>query len=172
MFSVTKEASCPGGAHTSAPSMGMARRVGGTLLALTGLVGPVGCFGTEVPPQKPAENPLAGMETDPKASKPIDPGAGSTRAKAPDAEGNQVAIARAVRQSKECAKIHMEGPFGEISVHMTLTSKGRITNVQLPPSHDDKPIGKCVRQAFEHELIPTWDGADSSADAKVTLTKS
>jgi hypothetical protein len=131
----------------------------------------LGCFGTEIPPQKPAENPLAGMDQNPQGQKAPDPGAGSTRSKVPDAEGNQVAIARAVRQSKECAKINMEGPFGEINVHMTLTARGRITNVQIPPSHDDKPIGKCVRQAFEHEVIPTWDGADTTADAKVTLTK-
>jgi hypothetical protein len=148
-----------------------AASAGAVLAPLVFGLGAAGCFGTEVPPQKPAENPLAGMEKDPKGEKAFDPGGGSTRAKVPDAEGNQVAIARAVRQSKECALINMDGPFGEIIVHMTLTSKGRITNVQIPPSHDDKPIGKCVRQAFEHEVIPTWDGADTTADAKVTLTK-
>lgn len=128
-----------------------------------------GCFGTEIPPSKPAENPLDHL--DPKASKPVDPGAGSTRATKTDAEGNKVAIDRAVRQSQECGKIHMEGPHGEIAVRMTLTTRGKITNVQLPASHDAAPIGKCVRQAFEHEVIPTWDGSDASAEAKVVLKK-
>ena len=146
-----------------------ASSLGGTMAlgALSLLI--VGCFGTEVPPQKPAENPLAGI--DKEASKPVDPGAGSTRAQKTDAEGNKVAIDRAVRQSIECGKIHMEGPHGEIMVKMTLTSAGKITNVTLPSSHDDKPIGKCIRQAFEHEVIPTWQGADATAEAKVTLKK-
>jgi hypothetical protein len=65
----------------------------------------------------------------------------------------------------------MEGPHGEILVKMTLTSVGKITNVVIPPSHDDKPIGKCIRQAFEHEVIPTWQGSDATAETKVTLKK-
>lgn len=128
-----------------------------------------GCFGTEIPPQTPAENPLANM--DKNAPKPVDPGAGSTRAQKTDAEGNKIAIDRAVRQSVECGKIHTEGPHGEIVVRMTLTSAGKITNVIIPSSHDDKAIGKCIRQAFEHEVIPTWQGSDASGEAKVTLKK-
>lgn len=129
----------------------------------------VACFGTEVPPQKPAENPLAGI--DKEASKPVDPGAGSTRAQKTDAEGNKIAIDRAVRQSVECGKIHTEGPHGDIVVKMTLMANGKIANVIIPSSHDDKPIGKCIRQAFEHEVIPTWQGADTTGEAKVTLKK-
>lgn len=148
---------------------GTASGLGGALVLGVCSVFLGGCFGTEIPPQKPAENPLANL--DKEASKPVDPGAGSTRAQKTDAEGNKVAIDRAVRQSVECGKIHTEGPHGEIVVRMTLGSNGKISNVVIPSSHDDKPIGKCIRQAFEHEVIPTWQGADATGEAKVTLKK-
>lgn len=134
----------------------------------------LGCFGTEVPPDKPAESPLSG--TTAPTSKPENASnredkPGERKASTFDKQQTQVSVNRGARQAAECAKIHKEGPFGELSVTLVIANKGKIEDAQLPPPFADTAIGKCVEKAFEHEIIPPWDGPAERLSATVTLKK-
>lgn len=134
----------------------------------------LGCFGTEVPPDKPAESPLSG--TTAPTSKPENASnredkPGERKASTFDKQQTQVSVNRGARQAAECAKIHKEGPFGELSVTLVIANKGKIEDAQLPPPFADTAIGKCVEKAFEHEVIPPWDGPAERLSATVTLKK-
>lgn len=131
-----------------------------------------GCYGTEVPPQQPTKNPL---DDAPPPAPTVDaskiedkPG----ERKAPfDKEQVDRVLMRASRTAGECAKIHTEGPFGDISVKLTLASVGKITAVEQPSEFGGTPIGKCIEKAFIAEIIPNWDGADEHTEVKVSLKK-
>ncbi|RYZ68107.1 MAG: hypothetical protein EOP08_01300 [Proteobacteria bacterium] len=142
--------------------------VGGVALGLT-----AGCFGTEIPPQKPDQSPLAGLppakptsdatkiEDQPNARKPT----------APDEKPTADAIARATRTVLQCPQIHTEGPFGEFAVTLVLVETGKIGEARLPAEIADKPIGKCVKKAYESEIIPPWQGSPVNRTVQVTLKK-
>lgn len=132
-----------------------------------------GCFGTEVPPDKPTDHPLAGTTAPTKvddASKREDK-AGERMPSTFDKQQTQVSVNRGARQAAECAKIHSEGPFGEAAVVLIIDNKGKIEDAQLSPPFAGTPLGKCVEQAFEHESVPPWDGPDEKLNATVTLKK-
>jgi hypothetical protein len=132
-----------------------------------------GCFGTEVPPDKPTEHPLSGTTAPGKvedATKREDK-ANERMPSTFDKQQTQVSVNRGARQAAECAKIHAEGPFGEASVVLIIDNKGKIEDAQLSPPFAGTPIGKCVEQSFEHESVPPWDGPDEKITASVTLKK-
>jgi hypothetical protein len=78
-------------------------------------------------------------------------------------------INRAIRQVAECPKINGEGPFGEVRVQLTLSNKGKISEAKLPAPFEGTAIGKCVKKAFEAEIIPPWSGPDAQIEAQTTL---
>jgi hypothetical protein len=129
-----------------------------------------GCFGTEIPPQKPTENPLDSAPP-PKATaapRPDDQPDDRKSATYDKAQTTAV-INRATRQVAECPKINTEGPFGEVKVQLTLSGKGKISEARLPAPFEGTPIGKCIKKAFEAEIIPPWSGPDAQIEAPVTL---
>lgn len=132
-----------------------------------------GCFGTEVPPDKPAESPLSG--TTPGAPKEdVTKREDKAHERVPakfDRQQTQVSINRGARQAAECAKIHTTGPFGDVTIKLTIDNVGKIADAVIPAPFDGTPMGKCVEQAFEHEYIPPWDGPDEVMEATVTLKK-
>ncbi len=139
--------------------------VGGAIGALA-----AGCFGTEVPKQKPEENPLANLP-------PPKPTADATKVEdrpnerkpsQPDEKLTADALARATRQAGQCALINTEGPFGEFSFTVVLSETGKVAEARLPPELAGKPIGGCVKKAYESEIIPPWQG--SPVNRTVTLT--
>jgi hypothetical protein len=133
----------------------------------------VGCFGTEIPPQKPAEDPLASapppkptvdatkIEDKPNERKPTKP----------DDKLTRDVINRATRQANNCPQIHEEGPFGEFSLTLVLSEKGKIADVRLPSELAEKPIGKCVQKAYSVESFPPWEGSPINETVKINLKK-
>ena len=131
------------------------------------------CFGTEVPPQKPTADPMAGAKPVGKqedVSKREDK-ANARMAGSFDKVQTQVSINRGARQATECAKIHTEGPFGTFTMKVIIDPSGKVKDAQPPAPFAGTPIGKCVESAFEHELIPPWDGKDETLESTVTLKK-
>jgi hypothetical protein len=146
-----------------------------SISALFALLGAAlaGCFGTEVPPHTPEKSPLADAP-------PAKPTADATKRQ--DAPGERKGkfdkeqvgrvLMRATRTAGECAKIHTEGPFGELTVKLTLSStKGKVSDAVLPAPFAGTDIGKCIEKAFESEIIPTWGGDDEHMDAPLVLKK-
>lgn len=133
----------------------------------------LGCYGTEIPPQKPADDPMAGTKPVKKTEdatkredKPNERMSGSF-----DKAQTQVSINRGARQAGECAKIHTEGPFGDFTAKVIIDPSGKVKDAQLPAPFDGTPIGKCVETAFEHEVIPPWNGKEETLEGKVSLKK-
>lgn len=135
------------------------------------LVGSVGCATVQAPPLDKIEDPLAGTSSSPTAN--AEPSTEGVRAlpKEPDREQTRLAINRGVRTARECSKTHPEGPFGQAKVSLTLSSKGKVASVQLPPPFADTPMAKCIEQSFAHEVIPPWEGPDDKVDAAFSLKK-
>lgn len=133
----------------------------------------VGCFGTEIPPQKPAEDPMANapppkptvdatkIEDQPNARKPSKF----------DEKLTHDVINRATRQATNCPQIHAEGPFGEFSLTLVLSEKGKIADVRLPAELADKPIGKCIQKSYSVESFPPWEGSPINETVKINLKK-
>ena len=130
-----------------------------------------GCYGTEVPPQKPDENPLAGLP-------PPKPTADATKVEdkpndrkptKPDEQLTSEALARATRQAAQCAQINTEGPFGDFSFTVVLSETGKVAEARLPPELAGKPIGNCVKKAYESEIIPPWQGTPINRTVSLTL---
>ena len=130
-----------------------------------------GCFGTEIPPQKPEENPLAGLpppkptvdatkvEDQPDARKPTKP----------DEKASADAIARGTRSAVKCPQIHTEGPFGDFPVTLVLGPTGKIAEARLPAELSGKPIAKCIKNAYEAEIIPPWQGTPINQTVTLSL---
>ncbi len=133
----------------------------------------VGCFGTEIPPQKPAEDPLANLPP-PKpttdASK-IEDRPNDRKPAKPDEKLTKDVINRATRQAANCPQIHTEGPFGDFSLTLVLGSSGKVEEVRLPSDLTDKPIGKCIAKAYQVESFPPWQGSPVNETVKLTLKK-
>lgn len=132
-----------------------------------------GCFGTEVPPDKPVENPLSGT-TPGGPREDVTKREDKAHERVPakfDRQQTQVSIARGARQAAECAKIHTTGPFGDVSVKLVIDNVGKISDAVIPAPFEGTPMGKCVEMAFEHEYIPPWDGPDETMEATVSLKK-
>jgi hypothetical protein len=89
-----------------------------------------------------------------------------------DREEVQAIVQRAVRTANQCPKIHTEGPFGDLTVALELSStRGRVSDAKLPAPFDGTAIGKCIEKAFEAEIIPNWEGPDEHMEAKLSLKK-
>ena len=132
-----------------------------------------GCFGTEIPPQKPEQSPLAGLP-------PAKPTADATKvedqpnarkASAPDEKPTADAIARATRTASQCPQIHTEGPFGDYTLTLVLVETGKVGEARLPAEIAEKPIGKCVKKAYEAEIIPPWQGSPVNRTVQLSLKK-
>ncbi len=136
-------------------------------------VATLGCFGTQVPPQKPAEDPMAGTKPVTKVDDPTkrEDKPNERMANTFDKDQTMVSIHRGGRQAAECAKIHTDGPFGEFAVQVVLDPSGKVKDAIVPPPLAGTPIGKCVETAFEHEIIPPWKGHEETLEGKVTLVK-
>lgn len=140
---------------------------------LVGSTSLLACYGTEVPAQKPAEDPLSGakpvQKTDDATKREDRPG--ERKASTFDKPQTQISVNRGARQAAECAKIHAEGPFGDFKATVMISSKGKIDDAVLPAPFAGTAIGKCVEKAFEHEMVPPWEGPDEKLEADVSLKK-
>jgi hypothetical protein len=133
----------------------------------------VGCFGTELPPQKPAEDPLAGLPPAKPTADPtkIEDQPNARKPGKPDEKLTKDVVTRATRQANNCPQIHGEGPFGEFSITLVLSEKGKIADVRLPSELADKPIGKCIQKAYSVESFPPWEGTPINETVKISLKK-
>lgn len=132
-----------------------------------------GCFGTEIPPQKPEENPLANLPPPrPTAdATKVEDQPNARKASAPDEKLTGDALARAMRTALQCPQIHTEGPFGDYSLTVVLVETGKVGEARLPAEIADKPIGKCVKKAYESEIIPPWQGTPINRTVQLSLKK-
>jgi len=48
------------------------------------------------------------------------------------------------------------GPWGKLTVAITLARNGRIKDVAVPPPYDGKPVGKCIGLAFRNLVYPPY----------------
>lgn len=146
------------------------RSLSSLLLASCALVA---CYGTEIPPQKQDENPMSGakpvVKTEDASKREDKPG--ERKASTFDKQQTQVSVNRGARQAAECAKIHAEGPFGDFKATVMISNKGKIDDAIVPPPFAGTAIGKCVEKAFEHEMVPPWEGPDEKLEADVSLKK-
>jgi hypothetical protein len=94
-----------------------------------------------------------------------------------DKENTDVVLARAARQVKaNCGAAKDEegkatGPWGKVSIKVTLGANGHSKGVAVPAPYDGKPVGKCISNAFAILVFPPWAGADTDVDWEVELVK-
>ncbi|MFO0666207.1 MAG: hypothetical protein U0174_19795 [Polyangiaceae bacterium] len=94
-----------------------------------------------------------------------------------DKEQTDVVLARAARQVKQnCGATKDEngvatGPWGKVTVKVTLGHNGHSRGTTVPAPYDGKPVGRCIAQAFSNLTIPPWAGDDTDVDWEVELVK-
>lgn len=94
-----------------------------------------------------------------------------------DKEQTDVVLARAARQVKQnCGATKDEsgaatGPWGKVTVKVTLGRNGHSRGTVVPAPYDGKPVGRCIAQAFSNLTIPPWAGEDTDVDWEVELVK-
>jgi hypothetical protein len=94
-----------------------------------------------------------------------------------DKDATEVILKRAARQVKEhCGQAKDDdgkatGPWGKLSVTVTLGHNGHSKAVSIPAPFDGKPTGKCVIQAFDNLTFPPWGGSDAQVEWDVELVK-
>lgn len=120
------------------------------------------------PPPSPDEGKPAGIA--PK-------GPAQRREDQYDKEATEVVLKRAARQVKEhCGQVKdsegkATGPWGTFSVQVVLGANGHGKGITIPPPYDDKPVGRCVTQAFANLQFPPWSGSDVTIPWEVELVK-
>jgi hypothetical protein len=94
-----------------------------------------------------------------------------------DKEATDVVLRRAARQAEaNCGFAKDEagvaaGPWGKLTVKLTLGHNGRLRTVTVPASYDGKPAGKCIEKAYTGLIFPTWEGADLDLDWDLDIAK-
>jgi len=140
----------------------------------------VGACGEAKPPEtandvKPDDTSSDPPPSPPSASSTPDPTKKS--ANVYDKENTEVVLKRAGRSVKEsCGEAKDDngvasGPWGKVTIQIMLGRNGHSKNVTLPPSHADKPAGKCIANAFSNLAFPPWAGQDTQVDWEVELVQ-
>jgi hypothetical protein len=94
-----------------------------------------------------------------------------------DKDNTDPMLVRAARQVKaNCGASKDEdgkapGPWGKITIKVMLGHNGHVKNVSVPASHDGKPAGKCIVNAFSFLQFPPWAGSDTEVDWDVELVQ-
>lgn len=94
-----------------------------------------------------------------------------------DKENTEVVLRRAARQVKDnCGAAKDEngvalGPWGKLRIHVTLGHGGRSKLGTVPVPYADKPVGRCIAQAFSNLIFPPWAGEDTDVEWEVELQK-
>lgn len=110
-------------------------------------------------------------------SKPTSGGSGERRGDQYDKDATEIVLKRATRQVKDnCGQMKDEngkltGPYGKVTVSLTLGHNGHMKAVKVPPAFDGKPTGKCVVQSFDNVIFPPWAGADTPLDWEVEVVE-
>lgn len=63
------------------------------------------------------------------------------------------------------------GPWGKVTLSLTLGANGHMRGVGVPAPFTDTPPGRCIAQAFNNLHFPPWSGADTTIDWEVDVEK-
>lgn len=113
-------------------------------------------------------------ETPPKPSTP-DPTKKSSNEY--DKENTEVVLKRAGRSVKEsCGEAKDDnglasGPWGKVTIQVMLGRNGHSKGVVVPASHAEKPVGRCIVNAFSNLAFPPWAGQDTQVDWEIELVQ-
>jgi hypothetical protein len=92
-----------------------------------------------------------------------------------DKEATEVVLNRAARQVKDnCGHAKDEdgksaGPWGKVSVSITLGHNGHTRTVSIPEPFDGKPTGRCAVKAFSNLTFPPWTGPDETIEWPIDI---
>lgn len=92
-----------------------------------------------------------------------------------DKEATEVVLKRAARQVKEnCGATKSEsgkaeGPWGKVTIDVLLGRNGHSKDTTVPAPYGDKPVGKCIQNAFANMHFPPWSGQDTTIQWEVEL---
>jgi hypothetical protein len=94
-----------------------------------------------------------------------------------DKDATEVVLKRAARQVKDnCGGTTDEdgkatGPWGKVTVQVKLGRNGHSKGADVPAPHGDKPVGKCIANAFANLTFPPWSGEDTTIPWEVELVE-
>lgn len=94
-----------------------------------------------------------------------------------DKDATETVLKRQARQVKDnCGAAKDEegkatGPWGKLTVQVQLGHTGRSKGVTIPAPYADKPVGKCIQNAFSNLTFPPWGGQDTQVDWEVELVQ-
>lgn len=54
------------------------------------------------------------------------------------------------------------GPWGTVSVQLTLGRNGHMRGVDVPEPYGDKPVGRCIKLAFQNLVFPPYAAPQDS----------
>lgn len=92
-----------------------------------------------------------------------------------DKEATEVILNRTSRLVKDnCGHAKDEdgkaaGPWGKVSLSVTLGHNGHTRSVTIPEPFDGKPTGKCAVRAFSNLTFPPWTGPDETLDWPIEI---
>ena len=92
-----------------------------------------------------------------------------------DKEATDVPLKRAARQVKDnCGAAKDEngkatGPWGKVTIQIMLGHNGHSKEVTIPEPYADKPVGRCIKNAYTNLTFPPWSGPDTQIQQEVEL---
>ena len=119
---------------------------------------------------KPDDPPVA-------PPKPSVPDPAKKSANEYDKENTDVVLKRAGRSAKDsCGDAKDDsgaatGPWGKVTIQVMLGRNGHSKAVTVPASHAEKPVGRCIVNAFSNLTFPPWAGQDTQVDWEVELVQ-
>lgn len=84
-----------------------------------------------------------------------------------DKEQTEIVLNRATRLVNDNCGLTKDpdgkatGPWGQVTIKLTLGHNGHMKAVKVPSPYDGKPVGSCIVKAFENLVFPPWAGADA-----------
>lgn len=92
-----------------------------------------------------------------------------------DKEHTEIVLNRATRLVNDNCGLTKDsdgkatGPWGPVTLTLTLGHNGHMKGVKVPSPYDGKPVGTCIVKAFENLVFPPWAGADADVEWTVEL---
>lgn len=117
----------------------------------------------------------AGTSTAAKPSSTAPQEATARRTDQYDKDATESVLKRAARQVKgNCGQAKDEngkaiGPWGKLTVQVTLGANGRSKGIQVPSPWQGKPVGTCIERSFSNLQFPPWNGSDTTVPWDVEL---
>ena len=85
----------------------------------------------------------------------------------------EIEVNRAIRSAETCPGVVNAGPYGEANVSITFNNEGHVMadKSTIDTQFAEQPIGKCVLNAINAVIVPSYVGTPVSQQLKIKLVE-